>query len=133
MADFRKVLEEFDDATYPDSAVSLALTRTSKFVGPLWGRYELPPISSWARDGWFYRAAHVLMLSRQVFDALKNGDIPSPYRGIDSTTIDDESVTFGSQIMLKLSPWDEALSASSYGLDFLEMRAVVEKKAFTFK
>lgn len=131
--DFRVVLEEFEEDMYPDEAVTLSLRRTRKFIGPLWGEYIPPDAESWARDGWFYRAAHYLMISRQFFDAVKAGDIPSTFRGIDSTMIEDESVTFGSQIMLKLSPWNESLNATQYGLDFLEMRSSVEKKAPTFR
>ena len=128
--DFREVLEEFEDTTYPDDAVILCLKRTKKFIGPLWGEYYSPPKDSWSRDGWFYRAAHYLLISREIFDAVKAGEIPSSFRGIDSTTIDDESVTFGSQIMLKLSPWNESLNATQYGLDFLEMRETISKKGF---
>ncbi|MDG3395131.1 hypothetical protein P5E67_05005 [Vibrio parahaemolyticus] len=129
IADFRYYLSEFDEQTYPDDAVELALTRTKKWIGTAWGEYRSPPSDSWARDGWFSRAAHVLMVSKEIFDAVAAGDIPSPLRGIDSTTIADESLTFGSQIMLKLSPWNEQLNATSYGVDFLEMRATIETKS----
>lgn len=127
--DFRVCLEEFDEATYPDETVTTALTRTKKWIGSAWGDYLSPPKESWARDGWFARAAHLLLVSREIFDAVTNGDIPSPLRGIDATTIADESITFGSQIMLKLTPWNEQLNATSYGTDFLEMRATIEQKS----
>lgn len=77
--------------------------------------------------GWFNLAAHAIFMTMQQIEAAQEGEEPGAVRGMDSTTIADESTTFGSQIMLRLQPWDEELASSSYGVEFMRRRNAVSK------
>ncbi len=123
--DFRTEFDEFDDeTTYPDALIIKALKRTKFFIGKRWGSYEE---GSNMQLGWFNLAAHAIFMTKQQMEATQDGEEPGAVRGIDSSTIADESVTFGSQIMLKLQPWNEELASSSYGVEFMRRRSAVSK------
>ncbi len=125
--DFRTEFSEFDqkdDTMYSNELIVKALKRTKYFIGPRWGQYKE---GSNMQLGWFFLAAHAIFMTQQQIAAAETGIEPGSVRGVDSTTINDESVSFGSQIMLKLKPWNDELASSLYGVEFMRRRDAVSK------
>lgn len=120
--DFREDMPEFTAERYPDPLVTRAYEHTAVYFGRLWGKYEK---SSNFRLGWAYYVAHVLMVSMQASKKVGKNKVAGSVRGVDSTSIDDESIAFGSQIMLKLSPGDDELASTLYGVEYLRRRELV--------
>ena len=127
--DFKRYFYEFsqDAEMYPDVLIEKALTRTKRYFGNRWGEYKY---NSNLMQGWFNYAAHTIFKTKQQIKSALEGEEEGSIRGIDSTTIKSESVTFGSQIMLKLQPWEEELSSSSYGNEYLHLRSLVMPMGF---
>ncbi len=125
--DFRTEFSEFDqkdDTMYSNELIVKALKRTKYFIGPRWGKYEE---GSNMQLGWFFLTAHAIFMTKQQIEATESGIEPGSVRGVDSTTIGDETVSFGSQILLRLKPWDDELSSSLYGVEFMRRRDAVSK------
>lgn len=127
--DFKEDYEKFAEI-FDDKAIERAIGMTDKMFDPeVWGEYEK---YSFYRDGWFLLVAHTLFTALAAHQSIDLGAMPSSMRGIDSVTVDDEHTVFGSQIMLKLQPWDDEYASSVYGVHFLELRAIVAVGGFGF-
>jgi hypothetical protein len=129
IADFRHDRAEFSDsAKYPDEVLRRSLGMTRLHFGKRWGVYEE---FSRFRQGWFFYVAHTIFMTEAAMKDVDIGVIPSSTRGIDSTSIDDEETTFGSQILLMLQPWEEELASSWYGLQYMKLKEPLKKIGFS--
>lgn len=127
-SDFRDKMKGFKDTDkYTDELIIHALKITDFFMGEDWGEYE---DYSNMQLGWFYLTAHSIFMTQREIELTEGGISPSSVRGIDSTSIADESVSFGSQIMLKLQPWEDELASSSYGVQFMRRRSLAKRWGF---
>jgi hypothetical protein len=124
-ADFPKFSPLFDD-----KVIEKAIGQTDKFFEPqVWGDYEK---YSFYRDGWFNLVAHTLFISAIADQNVEIGNLPGSKRGIDSVKVKDTETHFGTQMFLKMEPWDDAYASSAYGVAYMQCREYVSKGAFGF-
>ena len=129
VADFKEDFPKFPQL-FEDEIIEKAIGESDKFLDPdVWGVYEK---YSFYRDGWFNLVAHSLFISAIEDANVELGQLPGSKRGIDSVMIDGESTTFGTQMFLKMQPWDDEMASSSYGVKFLRLREDVSRGLFGF-
>jgi hypothetical protein len=126
--DFRAKYPSFDFVRFPSNVVVEQLCETDLYMGTRWGSYEDCSIR---QQGWFALLAHTLLINEKSIATMSGGGSPSSTRGIDSVSIGDESQVNGSQIMLKLRPWDDELASTPYGVKYLRLRHMVGSGPFT--
>lgn len=124
VADFKEDFPKFSPL-FEDPLIAEAIGGTDTFFEPrVWGEYK-----KWStyRKGWFNLVAHTLFISAIADQAVETGALPGSQRGLDSVNIADESQTFGTQMFLKMEPWDDELASSIYGVRYMRLRDTVEK------
>jgi len=91
-----------------------------------WGAYESVDCPYTTLKGGVYNLlAHTLFMRREAIKASDYGIVPQSVRGMDSSSVGDESVTYGTQMFLKMRPWDDALASTPYGVEYLRLRYYV--------
>lgn len=127
VADFKEDFPKFSPL-FEDPLIVEAIGGTDTFFEPLvWGEYK-----KWStyRKGWFNLVAHTLFISAIADQNVEISNLPGSKRGLDSVTVADESKTFGTQMFLKMDPWDDELASSVYGVRYLRERDQVNKGLF---
>lgn len=123
--DFKEVMGEFSDNTaFPPELIIKTLKITKYFFGKRWGDYG--DYSNF-QIGWFNYVAHSIFVTLRNESATLQGLAPSAIRGANTVTIADETLVYGSQLMMKLQPWTEDLASTTYGVEYLRRRDLVKK------
>ncbi|EPZ5422301.1 DUF4054 domain-containing protein [Vibrio parahaemolyticus] len=124
VADFKDDYPKFSPL-FDDKLIEKAIGMADKYFEPkVWGEYEK---YSFYRDGWFAFVAHSLFMAAIADQNVELGNLPGSKRGLDSVTIADETKSYGTQMFLKMSPWDDELASSYYGVLYLHCRDSIDK------
>lgn len=128
VSDFRVQMSEFEDSDiFPDALILRALKMTKFYFGKRWGDYAKDSNMQW---GWFNYVAHAILVTMRKQTFIAAGKAPTAIRGANTVTIGDETVVYGSQIYMRLNPWDEELASNSYGIEYLRRRAMIKPIGF---
>lgn len=117
---FRLDFDGFEDVTaWPDAKVQRVLERADRETGSTrWGAYSDHSIK---QRGMFNFAAHTLIMKKAESTATTAGGAPSAIGQVQSKSVGDESVSYAvNQRSADLG--DGALSATSYGQEFIRLR-----------
>lgn len=120
-ADFLTDFGEF--AEFDQSVVEQVLGNTSLEIGSAWGSYESTGLgNSIHRQGWFNLAAHTVFIRLAQIQSAEEGFAEGSTRGTDSVNVGDTSLVSGTQMFLKLTPENDALATTAYGVEYMKLR-----------
>ena len=125
MSDFREWYPEFGDTTkWPDTMLKKALCKADyETGGSCWGQYESTTTDCTIKKmGLFALGAHSMVTRYAEKTVTASGGVATAMQTVSSKSVGDESISYASPDLARVSFGDSVLASTNYGLEFIRMR-----------